>query len=68
MMNLRILIRAGYPGLSRLVLNVIKGILHKREGGGRFDNAQRRRGLRSKNTESDLKVLALKTGELWPQG
>ena len=54
MMNLRILIRAGYPGLSRLVLNVIKGILHKREGGGRFDNAQRRRGLEEVRTQSQI--------------
>lgn len=34
MMKLRILIRAGYRGQSWLVLNVIMGILHKREGEG----------------------------------
>lgn len=49
MMKLKILTRAGYRGLSWLALNVIMGILHKREGGG--DLTMHRRGPEEERTQ-----------------
>ena len=61
MMNLRILIRAGYRGLSWLVLNVIMGILHKREGEGDLTMHRGEGDLKKEEHRDRLESAGLET-------